>query len=84
MKLLRRLTTKKAYSPAKLDNRLSENVEDIRQIHKARRGNNQNYKMELTPGETCLAEVKIQRGIRRRYVFTITICNSNDATQSHT
>ena len=39
-----------------------------------------NRQVELTIGEKTLIEVKIQRGIFQGDAFTITICNSNDAT----
>ena len=43
-------------------NKLSENVQDIRQSHEVHRGNHENWKMELTGGKNLTA-VKIQRGI---------------------
>ena len=40
--------------------------------------------MELIAGRKRLAEKKIQRGIfQEDALFTITICNSDDATWSH-
>ena len=43
-----------------------------------------NWKLELTVGVKILAEGKIWRGISPgKSFFAITICNSNDATQSH-
>ena len=39
----------------------------------------ENWRVELTAGRKSLTEVKIQTGI-----FTITIHNSDDATESHT
>ena len=51
------------YGPAKLDNKLPQNVQNIRQSHKLYRENHENLESGLTAGWRSLAEVKIESGI---------------------
>ena len=45
----------------------------------------ENWRVELTAGGKSLTKVKIWRGIFQENVLSpLTICNSHDATQSHT
>ena len=73
------------YGPAKLDDRLSENVQDIQQSHKAYQGNHERLgsgtdskKKKLSWGENP------EKYLPGRCAITIIICNSNDATELHT
>ena len=51
------------HGPAKLDNRLSQNVRGIRWSHNVYRDTMENWRLELTAGDISLTGVKIQRGI---------------------
>ena len=59
------INNKKAlwYGPTILDNRVSKNVEDIRQSHYIHYRRMKNWKAELTAGGKSLAEDKFQKGI---------------------
>ena len=48
--------TNKWFAPVKRDNRLSKNVQDIRQSHKVLLGSHEKLKVELTIGEKTLAK----------------------------
>ena len=62
--------------------KLSQNLQDIHQSHKVYRGNHENWKVELTAvGGSCGENP--ERYIPGRCAITITICNIDDATQSH-
>ena len=50
------------YGPTKLDNKLSQNVQNIRS-HKIYRETMKTWRVQLTAGGKSLAEAKIQRGI---------------------
>ena len=65
----------RGYRPAKLSNRLSQNIQDVRRSHKVYR---ETWRVELTAGGKSLAVVKLQRG------EFVSIYNSDDATESHT
>ena len=73
------------YGPAKLDNRLSQNVLDTRRSYKVYRkyhgkleSQNDSKRKKLNRGEN------LERDLPGRCALTITICNWDDATQSHT
>ena len=70
---------------AELDNKQSQNVQDIRRSHKLYRENHWNLesgvdsrKKRLNWGENPESD------LAGRCAITITFCNSDDATQSHT
>ena len=73
------------YSQTKMDNRLSLNIQDIRRSHKVYReyhgkleSRTDNRWKKLGSSENPESDLP------GRCVINITICNSNDATQSHT
>ena len=75
--------------PTKLDNRLSQNVQDNLWNHKVYRENNGKFesrtdsrKKKLNWGEN--PERERERDLPGRWAITITFCNSGDPTQSHT
>ena len=57
------LLQKGIYGSAKLDNKLSQNVQNITPNHKLHRKTMKNWRVELTARGKSLAETKIQRGI---------------------
>ena len=65
------------YGLAKLDNKLSQNVQDIRRSQKLIEDTMKNWRLELTARGKSWAGVKVHSAI------TITIYDSDDATQSH-
>ena len=66
----RGLITKRLwYDPSKLDNTLSQNVQDIRRIIKLNEETMENWRVELSAGGKSLAKVKIQRGIFQGYAL---------------
>ena len=73
------------YGPTKLDNKLSQNVQNIRWSHKLYRENHQNLVSEIDSRREKLSWSKDpKRYIPRRCTITITIYNCNDATKPHT
>ena len=71
-------------SPAKLDSRLSENIQDIRQSHKI-------HPRSLEKQVSCIGRRKNNCRSKNpewyfqgRYAFAITICNNNNATRLNT
>ena len=63
------------YDSAKLDNRLSQNVQDIQQMHKVyQKYRTDSRRKKLNRGENP------ERDLPERYATTITICNDGDAT----
>ena len=72
------------HDPTKLDNTLSQNIQNIQWSHKAYEENHSNLKSGIDNRRKSLAKVKIQKYIPGRCATTIAICNSDDATQPHT
>ena len=73
------------YVPANLDNKLSQNREDIRLSHKDYRENHEKLESVIDMGKKKFSTGENpERYIPGRQTFTISIYNSNDATQSHT
>ena len=70
-------------SPAKLDNRLSKMYKISGQVIKFIENTMQNCRFELTTGEKFWGE-NPERNLPERCAFTITVCDSDDATQSNT
>ena len=60
---LGRLQKRMWYGPAKLDNKLPQNIQNIRWSHKLYRETMKSWKVELIAGGRILAEAKVQRGI---------------------
>ena len=73
------------YGPAKLDNKLPQNVQDIRSSHKLYRENYENLKSGIDSRRAKLSwSEDPERYIPGRCNITITICNSDDTSQPHT
>ena len=73
------------YSTSKLDNKLPQNVQDIRWSHEHYRENHENLESRIDSKREKLGWSEDPKGyIPGRCTITITICNSDDATQPHT
>ena len=73
------------YGPTKLDNKLSENVQDIKQSHKLYRENYENLENWIGSKKENLCRSKCSECyIPGRCTITITICNKYDTTQQYT
>ena len=72
------------YIPAKLDNRLFQNVQVTAEVIKFIKNTMEKWTVELTALGKSLTEVKnLERDLPGRCTIFITICNSDGATQSH-
>ena len=65
------------YGPAKPDNTLPQNVQNIRRIHEVYRESIENWRVERMLKN-------LDRDLPGRCAITITIYNGNDALESHT
>ena len=72
----------KWYDPTKLDNKLPQNVQNIRLSHKLYRENHENLESWIDSRWEKLSWS--EEVYSRRCSITITICNSDDTTQPHT
>ena len=73
------------YGPAKLNNRLSQNVQNIQRSHKVHRENHEKQESGTESRRKKLSRgANPERNLPGRWAFTFTICNSGDATESHT
>ena len=82
---LYRLQTGIWYYFAKLDNKLSQNVQNITRNHKLHRKTMKNWRVELTAGGKKFGRNKDpKRDFPRRCTATPTIHNCYDATNPHT
>ena len=73
------------YVPRKLDNKLPQNVQNIGWSHKLRRENHENLQSGIDSRREKLSwNEYLKRYLPRRCTITITIYNSDDATQPHT
>ena len=64
------IDNRKAYGPAKLKSRLSENVQDVWPSHKIHYRSHEKLESIMAAGGKVLAEVTIQRGIFLRDVLS--------------
>ena len=73
------------YGSAKLDNKLSQNVQNITRNHKLHREKHENWRVELESRRKKLGWNKDpKRYFPRRCTITPTIHNCHDATKPHT
>ena len=73
------------YGLTKLDNKLSQNVQNVRWVHKLYRENHENLESAIDSRREKLSRNKdSKRYIPRRFTVTFTIYNCDDATQPHT
>ena len=67
-----------------MDNRLLQNVQDIRQSHKVYRGNQKKLEGGIDSRRKRISWGKNpERNLPGRCNITITICNSDDTTELH-
>ena len=72
------------YGPTKLDNKLPQNVQNIRQSHKPYRENHENLESGIDSRREKLSRSEDpKRYIWRKCTITFTIHNCHDATQSY-
>ena len=72
------------YGPSHLDNRLFQNVQNIWRSHKVYRGNHEKLESGIDSYRKNIRWGEDPEGyIPGRCTITITICNSDDATQLH-
>ena len=73
------------YGSIKLDNKPSQNIQDIRWSHKLYQENHGNLERGIDSKRGKISWGKDpERYILGKGIITITICNNNDATQLHT
>ena len=71
------------YGLTTLDNRLSENKQNIRQNHKIHQGSHAKLENGINSERKNFSRGVNPKRSSRKCAFAITICNSNGTTQSH-